>query len=193
MLDLRHLPNQLPDEEVTRVLRRHPIILAPLISVLVLLLLAPFIILWLIWQNPELMANPVIMPIIVMGGSIFFLYAWLFIFQHFVDYYLDAWIVTNKRVLNIETHGLFSRTVSELRLHRVQDVTSIVKGFWHTMFNFGDMEIQTAGEKTRFIFEQIPDPNAISKIVIELADKNRREQVSETMEEFGMVDKPNQS
>ena len=37
------------------------------------------------------------------------------------------WIITNDRILDIEQHGLFARTVSELRLHRVQDVTAEIK------------------------------------------------------------------
>ena len=107
-----------------------------------------------------------------------------------MDYYLDVWIVTTKRVLNIEQTGLFARVVSELRLYRVQDVTSTVKGVVETLFDFGDVEIQTAGEKTRFLFEEIPHPNRISKSILELSEIERREQLDEAVSEFGM---PNQT
>ena|SRR5688572_13445664 len=192
MLYLNHLPNAIPNEKVVHVLHRHPLTIFWLVMGYLLLLgCVPFLIWYLPMYQPELVADPVMMPLVVLGCSAFFLFAWLFLFQNFMDYYLDVWIVTNKRVLNIEQTGLFARTVSELRLYRVQDVTSTIKGVAETLFDFGDVEIQTAGEKTRFIFEQIPHPNRISKSILELSEIERREQLDEAVSEFGMPDKPN--
>jgi hypothetical protein len=192
MLHLNHLPNPIPDEKIVHVLHRHPLTIFWLVLGYILLLSClPFLAWYLPLYQPELVADPALMPLAVLGGSAFFLFAWLFLFQNFMDYYLDVWIVTTKRVLNIEQTGLFARTVSELRLYRVQDVTSTVKGVMETLFDFGDVEIQTAGEKTRFIFEQIPHPNRVSKSILELSEIERREQLDEAVSEFGMPDKPN--
>jgi uncharacterized membrane protein YdbT with pleckstrin-like domain len=109
-----------------------------------------------------------------MGASIFFLYAWLFLFQNFLDWYLDVWVVTNKRIINIEQHGLFGRTMSELLLYNVQDVTSDVRGLVHSMFDYGDVFIQTAGERERFDFENVNHPNEVAKRILELANDSRR-------------------
>ncbi len=187
MIDLRHLPNAIPDEKVVHVLRRHPITLFSLFLGMAFLLVAPVAV-WFIlsYAQPELLSDPVFFTLLLMGGSAFFLYAWLFLFQGFMDYSLDIWIVTTKRVLNIEQTGLFARTVSELRLNRIQDVTSTVNGFLHTLFDYGDMEIQTAGEKVRFVFEEIPHPTRVSKSVLELTEINRRESLGEAVEEFGV-------
>ncbi|KAA0206362.1 hypothetical protein EDM68_02565 [Candidatus Uhrbacteria bacterium] len=192
MIDLRHLPNPVPDEKVIHILRRHPITLFTLGVGLLLLIVGPFAV-WLgiVSFQPELLDDRVFVALVVMGGSAFWLFAWLFIFQHFIDYYLDIWIVTTKRVLNIEQTGLFARTVSELRLYRIQDVTSIVNGFFHTLLDFGDVEIQTAGEKTRFVFEEIPHPTRISKSILEFAEIDRKEHLDEAVEQFGMPDRPN--
>lgn len=192
MLHLNHLPNAIPDEKIVHVLHRHPLTIFWLVlGYLLLLGCVPFLFWYLPLYQAELVADPALMPLAVLGGSAFFLFAWLFLFQNFMDYYLDVWIVTNKRVLNIEQTGLFARTVSELRLYRVQDVTSTVKGVVETIFDFGDVEIQTAGEKTRFIFEQIPHPNRVSKTILELSEVERREQLDEAVSEFGMPNKPN--
>lgn len=194
MLHLDHLPNAIPDEKIIHILHRHPItIFWLIIGYIVTLAMVPASLIYLPLFQPELVANPALMPIIVLGGSAFFLFVWLFLFQNFMDYYLDVWIVTSKRVLNIEQTGLFIRTVSELRLYRVQDVTSTVKGVAATLFDYGDVEIQTAGEKTRFIFEQIPHPNNISKSILELSEIERRDQLDEAVSEFQMPDKPNQA
>lgn len=191
MLDLQNLPNAIPEEKLVYFLRRHPITLLSVVVGYALLLVSPFLILgyFSVFQ-PEVFADTRFQALIVFGGSAFFLFAWLFLFQLFLDYYLDSWIVTNRRILNIEQNGLFGRTVSELRLYRIQDVTAIVNGFVKTMFNFGEVEIQTAGEHERFMFEEIPKPNEVSKTILELSEIDRREHLDEAVEEFGVTDTP---
>lgn len=186
MLDLHKLPNPVADEELVFFLRRHPITIISLFIGYLIAIIAPFVV-WnlLLSFQPELMESEVARTIILLGGSTLFLFSWLFLFQAFLDYYLDTWIVTTKRILNIEQTGLFGRTVSELRLYRIQDVTATVNGITNTFFNYGDVEIQTAGEKSHFIFEDVPGPNNISKVILELSEKDRREHLDEAVEEFG--------
>ncbi len=187
MLDLKNLPNAIPDEQLVFFLRRHPITLFSVICGYVLLFASPFLIAWYLRAfQPELLANTNIMAAVIFGGSALFLFIWLFLFQLFLDYYLDSWIVTNRRILNIEQNGLFGRTVSELRLYRIQDVTAIVNGFVKTMFNFGEVEIQTAGERERFLFEEIPRPNEVARKILELSETDRRDHIEEEkLEEMG--------
>ncbi len=191
MIDLRHLPNPVPDEKLVFLLRRHPVTILPLVVVTLILLASPFGVgIYLNLFRPEILQDPLSFAPFVLIGSVFFLFAWLFLFQYFLDYYLDTWIVTTKRILNIEQAGLFHRTMSELRLYRVQDVTASVNGFWGTIFNYGNVEIQTAGEKLRFLFEQVRKPSEISKHILELSEIDRREQLDVAVEEFGMPDTP---
>lgn len=185
MLDLNNLPGSQPDEKTLVILRRHWISLIALFASCILILVLPAAIyLALNYNYPEFFSSEVRSALFVLGISIFFLYSWLFLFQHFLDYYLDVWIVTTRRILNIEQHGLFARTVSELRLHRVQDVTAEVKGFLPTMLDYGYVHIQTAGEQKRFEFEQVPHPNQVSKIILELAEKDRKVQLDSAVEEI---------
>lgn len=190
MLDLHNLPNAIPDEKHVYFLRRHPITLLSVFLGYTLLLASPFVILgYFRYFQPDLLSNPSFQVLVMFGGSAFFLFAWLFLFQLFLDYYLDSWIVTNRRILNIEQNGLFGRTVSELRLYRIQDVTATVNGFVKTMFNFGEVEIQTAGEREHFMFEEIPKPNEVAKTILELAEVDRRDHLDEAVEEFALTDK----
>ncbi len=190
MFHLDHLPNPIPDEHLVHFLRRHPITLVPLAAGYAVLLSAPFVGMWYLnTYQSDLLNQRVLGPVIALGGSAFFLFAWLFLFQAFMDYYLDIWIVTNRRVLNIEQTGLFSRTISELRMYRIQDVTSIITGPLHTILGYGKVEVQTAGEKLRFEFEDIPQPNVIAKSILELSEIDRREHLDDAVEDFSMADK----
>lgn len=95
-------------------------------------------------------------------------------FSSFVDYYLDAWILTNEKIINIEQKGLFNRVISEQRLYRVQDITSELKGIIPTFLNYGNVYIQTAGEEERFAFKQVPAPYDVVKKINVLVEENKK-------------------
>ncbi|QQS15352.1 MAG: PH domain-containing protein [Candidatus Moraniibacteriota bacterium] len=114
--------------------------------------------------------------------SVLLIFLWIFAFLIWIDYYLDVWIITNKRIVNIEQKGLFVRSMSELYLFRVQDTTSEVKGFFPSMLNYGDVFIQSAGEQERFQFHKIPDPYAVKDTIMDMARDTHQEEI-EFMEE----------
>ncbi len=118
-------------------------------------------------------------PLLIFLESAFALLIWVYAFLIWVDYYFDVWIVTSERVVNIEQKGLFLRQLSELKYNKIQDVTVDVKGFFPTILNYGDVQIQTAGEEGKFLFRQIPDPYGIKNIIMNLQKQHEAEKVSE--------------
>ena len=111
--------------------------------------------------------------------TFFLMLLWIFSFLIWIDYYFDVWIITDRRIVNVEQKALFSREVSELEHIRVQDVTTDVKGFFPTLFNYGDVLIQTAGERDRFDFECVPDPYAIKDLVMKMQKKQETEETND--------------
>ncbi|MFZ5364671.1 MAG: PH domain-containing protein [Patescibacteria group bacterium] len=163
MYSATKIPNQQPDEQVISFLRRHwiePFKIASIFFTLLILLVALDYGLYAytgVWESEWGY------PLMALGNSAFVLFVLLFAFSNFVDYYLDTWIVTNKRIINVEQRGLFSRVVSEKELNRMQDVTSEVHGAIATFLNYGDVIIQTAGEEQRFRFKQVPNAAAVAQ------------------------------
>lgn len=90
--------------------------------------------------------------------TFFALLMWIYGFIIWFDYYLDIWIMTTERIVNVEQKGLFSRQVSELKYRMIQDVSTDVKGFFPTILNFGDLTVQTAAEQSRFMFRSVGNP-----------------------------------
>lgn len=194
MLDLHHLPGSDLQESSILTFRKHPVTLLPLLfTALVLLALPPSGYALLNTLRPEFFESQTNTALFVLGATAFFLSGWLFIFQSFIDYWLDAFILTDKRILDIEQKGLFNRTVSELRLYRTQDVTAEVKGILHTLLDYGDIHVQTAGEVERFKFEDIPHPNHVAKMILEWSEEDRKEHLEEAVEDFGMPDNDGKS
>jgi uncharacterized membrane protein YdbT with pleckstrin-like domain len=107
------------------------------------------------------------------------LFVWNLFFILWLDFYLDAWVVTNERIININQRGFFNREISELKLTKIQDVTSEVVGFVPTILGYGDIYVQTAAEVERFAFHQIPNPNEVKNIIVELQEKERKSEEAE--------------
>jgi uncharacterized membrane protein YdbT with pleckstrin-like domain len=117
--------------------------------------------------------------LLLFGESLATLFVWNFFFILWLDYYLDAWIVTNERIINIEQRGFFNREISELKLTKIQDVTSEIIGVIPTLLDYGNIYVQTAGEKERFAFCQIPHPNRVKNIIVQLQEKEEKEEEKE--------------
>ena len=105
---------------------------------------------------------------------------YLFFFVRFIDYYLDLWIITNDRIVDIEQHNLFSRSVTELDLFRIQDVTADMHGFFATIFNYGNVLVKTASSNTHIIFYNVSQPNRIREHLIHLSEEDRKYHVGES-------------
>lgn len=175
MLSIYRLPNQLPDEKIVKVVRRDMFILFKKVMFFVLLTILPLLFFYfLIFANSQIMNGTVSYPLLVLGTSAYYLSIWLFFFFSFIDYYLDVWIITNQRIIDIQQQGFFSRIIAENKLFRIQDVTSEVHGVIPTLFSYGDIYVQTAGTKERFYFHQVPDPDKIRDLIIKLVENNKR-------------------
>lgn len=111
--------------------------------------------------------------LLLFGESLATLFIWNFFFILWLDFYLDVWIVTDERIINIEQRGFFRRNISELKLTKIQDVTSEIIGVIPSLLDYGNIYVQTAGEVSRFTFFQIPRPNQVKNIIVQLQEKER--------------------
>lgn len=112
----------------------------------------------------------IIYPLLNWVITVYFLFLWLLFFLTVVDYYLDIWIITDRRILDIVQHSLFHREVSEFAIDKVQDVTVTVKGFLPTLMRFGDVDVKTASQTKTLVLHNIPEPYKIQDLIIRLSN-----------------------
>lgn len=93
------------------------------------------------------------------------------LFLVIIDYHLDVWIITNERLVFIELKGLFNRKVSSVHFRNVQDVSVEVKGVLPTLLNYGNLQVQTAGEFNEFIFKDVPHPYELKDKILSLQNE----------------------
>lgn len=99
--------------------------------------------------------------------SLFLFVIFIATFTIFTDFYLDAWVLTDKRILDIEQGGFFNRTTSSVMLDHIQDVTVETFGFFPTLFGYGTLHIETAGGLHPFVIPLISRPNEVKRILVE--------------------------
>ena len=93
--------------------------------------------------------------------GIIIMLTWILLFYWWTDYYLDVWVITNKKLIAIEQVGLFGRQISTLHFSKVQDVSSDIMGIVATFMKFGNVEVQTAAEEDNFVIKQVAGPDNV--------------------------------
>ena len=105
--------------------------------------------------------------------SVWLTILWLLFFIEWTDYYLDVWVITNRRVVDIDHRGLFSRDVATVRLEDVEDTTAELHGFLPTLLKFGTITLQTAGSKNEFYMHNARDPEKAKQVIYGLIGAKR--------------------
>ena len=152
-------------EKVVLLLRRHPFFILVRLFFFALLILLPIAV--GISFLPFLYSHSII-GVFFFASSIWYLFIWSGIFYSLTMYTLDVWIITDRRIIDSTQHGFFSRTISELHLTRIQDISVQTRGVIQTFFKFGDLQVQTAGAEERFRFSQIPHPERVKDEIMKL-------------------------
>ena len=112
----KYFPDRRPNEEIVMLLRRHWHSMLRHFLLFVVEFFLPLAALFAFFYFTDFVfekESPVGI-VIILASSAYFLFIWLFFFNHWIDYYLDVWIVTNQRILNIEQEGLLDRKSTRL-------------------------------------------------------------------------------
>lgn len=80
-------------------------------------------------------------------------------------YLTNKIIITKDNVTHVTQIGLFHKKVSEISMANVEDVTAHRKGILATIFNYGRLHIETAGEQNNYDFLYCPNPSAYAKAI----------------------------
>lgn len=156
------------DEEIILLIRAHLITNLSWTGLTLGFCLAPIILF------PAL-ASLGIMPAVGAGTGLVFVLVWYavtftYAFINFLYWYFNVQIVTNERIVDVDWHSIIYHKTSAARLSKVQDVSMTRLGVFASFFGFGTVNIQTAAEEENFVFENVPQPELISKKLQELVE-----------------------
>ncbi len=153
-----HFKGQQPGERVELSLRQHPFVLVEHALKAAALILV-VILLYRLFGGTSMVK--ILTPLLLLGA--------VFIaFRSWYGWWNTMLLLTNERVIFVEQRGLTSRKMSEALLDNIQFVTNEVQGLMHTMFNFGDIKIQTAGAAETLLLRELIDPYEIQQKITQL-------------------------
>lgn len=154
------------NERILLVLHRHWFVLVRELSAVILMIFAGIMAFSAksVWY--VLIAASVLNHLAAFLLSLYALLILVLVFAIWINYRLDVWIITTKRVIDVEQRGLFNREISEFLVANIQDITTEVPTMIMTLLGFGNMTIQTAGQKN-FIVREIPHLEEAKRIIME--------------------------
>ncbi|MEK7586547.1 MAG: PH domain-containing protein [Patescibacteria group bacterium] len=103
---------------------------------------------------------------LIFFGALWFLLLWIMAFSVITDYTLDVVKITNRRIIDIDQRGFFSRNIATVHLNMVQDVTIEATGILPTLLHYGNLTIQSAGEQKEFVIKGLRNPDLVKEIII---------------------------
>lgn len=156
-----------PSEKVLHEVRRHPIGLWGIYFTTAIVVVIFIVVTYIFrdFQSESIAFN--FGNFIIPAGAILIILA---IGTSFVAEYIyksNLLIITNENIIQILRFSLFNTQTSQLNLAKIQDVSVDQQGIIQTFFNYGTIEIETAGEASNFRFPFTPHPNIVAKYIIE--------------------------
>ena|SRR3989344_1663217 len=159
------------EEKIVLLLRRHAITNIPWIFVSILLLFTPII----AFMFGFLESAPV--NFLTVGLIFWYLISFAYIFEQFLSWFFNVYIVTDERVFDVDFLNLVYREITDANIDQIQDVTVRVGSVIRTVFDYGDIIIQTAAQIPQIEFEAVPHPDRVAQVLRELRVEEETEKL----------------
>ncbi len=153
--------SQKEDEHIILLVRAHPITFVPWIASAVFGALLPLILNFIL---PSFLEIRQIFFLNIFWYSILVTY----VFMKLIFWLFNVGIVTNESIIDIDYFNIIQKSMHSTTLEEASDVGADVSGFIRSLFNYGNVSVQTAGPKTDIEFLGIPEPVEVSNIINEL-------------------------
>ena len=87
--------------------------------------------------------------------------------RNFMDYYLDAWLITNKGVIDLEWHGWFHRSSSRILYSDINGVEYEIKGVFGTLIGYGTMALEKISTGDAITMPYVKKPRRVETAILE--------------------------
>jgi membrane protein YdbS with pleckstrin-like domain len=102
----------------------------------------------------------------VFAGIAFIIFLWLS--WRYLDWRNDLFQLTSRYILDIDRLPLgFGESRKQAELGNVQNVNATRPGLFPTIFNFGNVNIETAGASPDIVFETVSNPSRVQSDIFE--------------------------
>jgi hypothetical protein len=153
------------DEKIILLLRRHPLTNVPWLLLVVIMAIAPVIV------GQVLTINLIPFRFQFITVIMWYLLTFAIAFQNFLSWDFNVDLVTDQRVVHIGFPNILYREINQARLEQIQETSVKVGGFIRSLFDYGDVLVQTASEIPDILFDAIPHPAEVGELLNEIVGK----------------------
>lgn len=161
--------NQEDDEIIYLFLRRHFITNAGWVLTILSISLIPPLSLGMLQRiGYQIPLTPLHIGITI---AFFYLLVITYAFISFITWFYNISLITNKRIVEINYSDLVYRHISATKLELIQDISYTQTGALRSLFDYGNLMVQTAATIDNFAFDLAPHPEEIIRILEPLIGK----------------------
>ncbi len=159
------------DEEILLFLSRHFITNVPWILISIFFLVLPFIVSF-VFTLYDFSVSFLPQTFVLVFFLFYYLIVFAYIFISFLTWFYNISFVTNKRIVDIDFSDLVYKNIAATKLSLVQDVSYSQIGVIRSLFNYGDVLVQTAGAVDNFDLLAVPQPEKVVQIIENLIGRS---------------------
>lgn len=165
--------NQEPNEKIILFLRRHIITNMRWVSFSLILLALPLS----LPLMADLFSNYFLLipaPFIIILLGFYYLIIIGYMYLQFITWFYNVGIITDKQLIDVDFTDIMYRDIAKTRVESIIDVEFSQGGFLDSLFDFGNLNIQTEGIKPNFEFDNIPHPEQATDIILLLKENTKK-------------------
>ena len=95
-------------------------------------------------------------------------------FHEIADWYFDVFLITNLGVIDLDWRGIFDKSSTRIAFDDLVGISYEKSGFWASIFNFGDLLIQTDGT-TEINLKNAATPMRAEREILDAREKYSRD------------------
>lgn len=152
------------DEQVKDIVRESALVIMPRIIIAMIYLIVLFFFLFMFISFGTV-------------GVIIFVFLLLFgiafIMRKIFLWYMNVFIVTNQRIIDLEQKGFLNKHISEIPFQKVDNIHYRIKGIFHNVFRCGDLFVQSYKGVTFLVMKNVRKPSQIRTKLLKIVDDVR--------------------
>lgn len=156
------------DEKIVLFLRQHPIVNIPWLIIAAILIVSPLVLTWF----PLISFLPARFQLVAI--MFWYLIVSAFVIESVLSWFFNVYMVTNKRIVDVDFVNLIYREVSTAEIDKIQDTGQRVGGVVRSLFDYGDVVVQTASAVPEFDFEAVPHPTKVVNVIEDMQDEIKK-------------------
>ncbi len=161
-----HFEGQDPDEKILLLLRAHIITNIPWIVFSLVVFLVPFLApraAHFIGFNLSQIPDTYLIALLIIN----YLLVLIIAFEGFLHWYFNVTLITEQKIIDVDFEPILYKGVNLAPLSKIEETDSKTAGFFGTIFNFGNVSVQTAGANIAITMKNVPRPAHVADLILD--------------------------